>query len=195
MKDITQNEKRICIEISNALQTFFDQNPGTSTLRSDDAYEILAKKGLVERDRHRGIKFREFLNKVKEASAMVFIPQCRPEPGNGRSTNWIFQSAPSKTIKIKNLKMNPPIPPVDETKLSEIKYEIDSLRKRNTEDFDFIQLDTRKNYPRAYEYWSTKEEELLLMASELTDDSFKLSNIFGRQPSVLEKKIIALQGV
>lgn len=189
MKDISQTEKQLCIDISNALQNFFDQNPGTHTLRSHDAYDILAKKGLVERDRHHGIKFREFLNKVKVANAMVFIPQCRPEPGNGNQTNWIFQSAPGKTIRIKNLKMDPAVPPVDETKLSEIKYEVDSLRKRNTEDFDFIQLDTRKNYPRAYEYWSSKEEELLLMASELTDDSFKLSKIFGRQPSVLEKKI------
>jgi hypothetical protein len=51
MKDISPDEKKRANRISQELQKFFDQNPGTHTLRSDDAYQILVtKKDLVERD-------------------------------------------------------------------------------------------------------------------------------------------------
>jgi hypothetical protein len=65
MEDLTPDEKIKAIKISKALQTFFDQNPGTRILRSTDAYEILVTKQLVERDRHHGLFFRKFLGKLK----------------------------------------------------------------------------------------------------------------------------------
>lgn len=93
MKDITPDEKQRAIKISQALQVHFDQNPGVKSMRTPEAYEVLVTKGLTERDRHQGIKFREFLHKLKDANALVFIPQCIAEPGTGNSTNWIFRSA------------------------------------------------------------------------------------------------------
>lgn len=189
MTNISQNKKLHAIKISQALQLFFDRNPGTHTLRSTDAYQILAPKGLVERDLDNGIKFRGFLNKLKNAQALYLIPQCRPEPGNGQRTNWIFQSAAHQTIRAKNLATQPPVPKADETELKAIKDAIVLFPKRNPDDLDANAKQTRKSYPRAYEFWSSKEEQLLIKASKITDDSFKLAIIFGRQPSVLEKKI------
>ena len=61
MTDITYDEKMLVFDISKELQKFFDQNPGSHTLRSDDAYQVLVtKKDLVERDLDNGIKFRKF---------------------------------------------------------------------------------------------------------------------------------------
>lgn len=189
MQDITLAEKQRALKISSALQLFFDQNPGMAILRSTDAYEVLVTKGLVERDRHHGIKFREFLHKLKNSNALAFLPQCRAESGSGTNTVWIFQSAPKSTITGKNLTTPEALNKSVELDVAALKKAIDLLPKRKDSDFDFVASETRKIYPRAYEYWSEREKELLKEAGSHTEDSFKLSDIFGRQPSAIEGKL------
>lgn len=190
MDDLTPDDKIRAIKISKALQTFFGQNPGTPLLRSTDAYHVLVTKKLVERDRHQGFFFRKFLGKLKKAGAMAYIPQCHPEPGNRKHTDWYFRPAKSKTPAAANLRpAGQPAPATDENKIREIRLAVAQLSKRDTKDFGPIQLEKRKTYPRAYEYWSVAEEALLKKGSQLLTDPFQLADLFGRQPSVLEKKV------
>jgi hypothetical protein len=58
--EISLEEKKRAMQISRALQHFFDENRGTTELRSTDAYAILVTKNLVERDRLQGYFFGNF---------------------------------------------------------------------------------------------------------------------------------------
>jgi hypothetical protein len=78
--------------------------------------------------------------------------------------------------------------------LNEIKVHISELAKRDTKKLDYLMLQKRQDYPRAYEYWSKMEEDLLLQASEQNPDIQELSKLFGRQPSVLDNKLQSLRG-
>lgn len=186
MKDVTNEEKQLALRISRALQAFFNENPSTTSLRSNDAYDILVTKGLVERDRHHGIKFREFLKKLKMANALAFIPQCRPQPSNGGFTNWFFQSVSTVTPLARSASRRK-TEAMDEH--AALKAEIDLFDKRPESDFDYVAKETRKTYPRAYEYWTLAEEVLLAETASRIKSTFELSKIFGRQPSAIERKL------
>jgi hypothetical protein len=66
---------------------------------------------------------------------------------------------------------------------------VEKLPRRDTSDFGVVELETRKNYPRAYEYWSPKEEELLKQVYAEIQDPMELSQLFKRQPSAIENRI------
>jgi hypothetical protein len=186
---LTDNDKLRAIKISQALQDFFDKNPITKVLRSTHAYDELLKKNLVEKDRHDGVKFRNFLRKLLDHSALDLIPQLRIDQQNDKWINWYFESAASKTIKARNLR--PILKTTAEKHIDKqaIVERLSNLRKRDESDFGFAEVQTRKNYPRAYEYWTKEEDELLLMAVEEITDSFELSKLFGRQPSAIQTRL------
>lgn len=186
---ITNDDKLRAIKISQALQDWFDSNRELRSLRSTDVYEILVKKNLVEKDRHNGVKFREFLIKLKNNQALDLIPQCRIEQTDGKFINGFFESTPNKTIKSRNLIPINKINDVKTLDIEEIKKEIEELSKRKISDFDFIELGTRKKYPRAYECWTKKEEDLLLKVVKEITDPFELSKIFKRQPSAIQNRL------
>lgn len=71
--EISLEEKKRAMQVSQALQHFFEENRGTPELRSRDAYNIWVTKNLVERDRSQGYFFREFLKKLKRAGALVIF--------------------------------------------------------------------------------------------------------------------------
>lgn len=110
-------------------------------------------------------------------------------------TEWFFHSAANKAISSANLRpvgaVSAPAP--DQLVLDRIKMQISELPKRDTAKFDFLMLEKRRNYPRAYEYWSKIEEELLLEAANQSVTIPELSKLFGRQPSVLEDKLNILR--
>jgi hypothetical protein len=195
MDELTLDEKTRAIKISQALQLFFRQNPGTPVLRSTEAYEILVTKNLVERDRYNGLFFRKLLHKLKANGALGYIPQCQPQPGNSGTTEWHFRSTPRKTILASKLRPigTAPKPPADPNEVDTIRIEVARLPKRDTRGFNPIQLKKRKMYPRAYEFWSKKEEMLLVQAAKLMSDPFQLADLFGRQPSVLEERLKLLR--
>lgn len=192
---LTDDDKIRAIRISQALQEFFDKSPFDKVLRSSQAYDELLKKNLVERDRHGGIKFRDFLKKLLRHNSLDLIPQLRIEKNGDNWINWFFESAPSKTIKARNLRpISKPIvkPTID---LQLIKDELAQMVKRDDRDFDFAQLGTRKNYPRAYEYWTKREEDLLREVVKEITDPFELSKIFSRQPSAIQTRLITNLGI
>lgn len=189
MKDITPAEKSHAIKISKALQLHFDQNLGITTMRSTDAYNVLVTKGLVERDRHQGIKFRNFLKRLNDANALGFIPQCKAQSGSGNMTNWIFRS--ESKLKIQPTSVMP-VSNTEHLKADVIEAAgkiIATFPKREISDFDPIALETRKTYSRAYEYWTTEEKDLLSKTAVQITSSFELSKIFKRQPSAIDDQL------
>jgi hypothetical protein len=186
---ITSTDIQQAIRISQALQEHFDKTHEFKALRTTEAYEILVKKGLVEKDRHGGIKFRAFLSLLKASNALNLIPQCRTEATQGNTTNWFFESTPGKTISAKKLK---PISEIGKTltlKLENIMEQIEELPKRDASKFLPQELDTRKNYPRAYEFWTNAEENLLLEVVNEIKDPLELSKLFKRQPSAIKDRL------
>jgi len=186
---MTDNDILKAIKISQALQAYFDNNPMTKELRSTDAYEVLVKKNLVETDRHSGIKFRKFLSKLKSNNALNLIPQCRAEETCGNTTIWYFISEKSKTLNQRNLIPLSQVDRIQSLNLEEIKQQILAFPKRNPNDFTSIQLGTREKYSRAFEYWTRSEEDLLLDVIKEISAPFKLSKLFGRQPSAIQHRL------
>lgn len=186
---ITDNDIQRAIRISQALQDHFDKNPGSEALRSTDAYDILVRKGLAERDRHHGVKFREFLNHLKKNNALNLIPQCRWEESSGHYTNWFFQTNKAKTIKAMNLKPVALAGQKPELNWEEWSEKIMELPKRDPSDFILPQLEVRKNFPRAYELWTKPEEDLLLEVIQKIKDPFELGKLFQRQPSAIQNRL------
>ena len=66
-----QKARRISREVQRYLEEINEDG-----LRSTDIYPILAKKGLIEKDRHNGLHFRRFLRKLKDNDLLKLIPQC-----------------------------------------------------------------------------------------------------------------------
>jgi hypothetical protein len=186
---LTDDDKVRAIRISQAIQEFFNKNPKTAVLRSTDAYDVLIKLKLVEADRHSGLRFRQFLHKLKSCNALDLIPQCRSQDVNDYRTNWFFESTPSKSYGSRHLK---PVTLVTKTvtiDVEEVKKEIQAFPCRSTNHFTHIEIDTRKKYPRAYEYWTEKEEVLLVRVCKQITDSFELSRLFGKQPSAIQARL------
>ncbi|WP_431213582.1 hypothetical protein ACQ86N_01280 [Puia sp. P3] len=72
---ITQEDFQQARRISAAIQEFLFQT-GLKNARSTDVYKTLARRGLIEKDRHRGLHFRKFLSRLKEANVLMkLIPQ------------------------------------------------------------------------------------------------------------------------
>jgi hypothetical protein len=171
------------------LQDYFNQSPGCRPLRSDDAYEILVKKKIIEIDRHQGIKFRDFLKHLKRNNQLNLIPQCQTEETSGKSTNWFFRTAASKTQPIRKLiPLNEAVIKHTVTE-NEIKDKVNTFPKMDAGKFTDIQLETRKNYHRAYEKWSKEEEKFLIRVVKEIKDPMKLSDLFQRQPSAVKTRL------
>lgn len=186
---ISSSDTTLALRISQALQEYFDRERIVGPLRSNEVYEILARQGLIERERHQGIKFREFLHRLRKENQLYLIPQCRVEETRGNQVNWFFESTPGKVPTGRKLV---PIAQAMQKKtldLEAISREVDQLPKRDTSGFGVVELETRKNYPRAYEYWSPKEEELLKQVYAEIQDPMELSRLFMRQPSAIRNRL------
>jgi hypothetical protein len=143
----------------------------------------------VERDRHNGIKFRDFLRLLKDNNALNLIPQCRFEKSSGKTINWFFDSTPGKTITAKKLRPIGDVGKPVTINTENIKIQIEELPKRDTSKMLPQELETRINYPRAYEFWTDEEEQLLLQVIMEIKDPFELSKLFKRQPSAIQNRL------
>jgi hypothetical protein len=186
---ITNDDIMQAIKISQTLQEYFDKSNAGMTLRSTDAYELLVNKNVVERDRHNGIKFREFLAHLKRNNALNHIPQCRTEDTGGNTTHWFFETAPGKTIRARNLKPLALAGKVLTIDMAEVKSKINTFPKCDISKFTHIQFETREKYKRAYEFWTSSEEQLLIEVVKEITDVFKLSELFDRQPSAIKNRL------
>ncbi len=190
---ISTSDTTLALRISQALQEYFDRERIVGPLRSNEVYDILVRQGLIERDRHQGVKFRDFLHRLKKENQLYLIPQCRFEETRGTQVNWFFESTPGKVPKGRRLI---PIAQAVQKKtldLEAIRQEVENLPKRDTSGFGVVELETRKNYPRAYELWTSKEEELLKQVYQEIKDPMELSKLFKRQPSAIENRIKTLK--
>jgi len=173
-------------------------------LRSTDVYPYLAKKGLIEKDRHQGLHFRSFLIKLKEHNLLKLIPQCTCKPGLKYEFNeWYFYRAtpslhedqPKNYMDEKSIEII--IPEATDEEIEELiakaKPYIEKLPKRNTTTFTDIELGTRKNYPKAYEFWADKEIEILIRAYSKFKKIDKVAKLLERQPSAVEKRLCELE--
>lgn len=190
---ISSSDTTLALRISGVIQAYFEKNGIFGPLRSTEVYEILAKEGVIERDRHQGIKLRQFLNRLRRENQLYLIPQCRFEETSGHQVHWFFESAPGKqTAGRKLVPLSHAIKPKTLDR-DDLKTKIQELKKRNDDAFNRGELELRKIYPRAYEFWSKAEEELLLIAAKEIQDHMELSRLFGRQPSAIERRLNKLE--
>lgn len=192
---LTPSETLLAIKISQAIQNYMDKHPNELNLSSVDVYNELRKYGLVEEDRHGGIKFRQFLKKLHEENALDLIPQVRMEARSGKTVNWKFISAPGKTIRVKNLKPLDKAGIVPTIDVEAIRAQLDQFPKIDPSNLKHGETEIRKSYPRAYEFWTPTEEALLKQASEQINDIFQLSKIFHRQPSAIQRRFKEVFGI
>lgn len=176
-------------QIAAAIQDYFDKERIVGPLRSNEVYDILLRKGLVEQDRHHGIKFRQFLNKLRQANQLYLIPQCRFEETQGTQVNWFFESTPGKVPKARKLIPLSHALQAQTIDKSAVLRTVGTFPKRDPAEFGLVELETRKSYPRAYELWSAEEEDLLLSVYKEIKDFIALSKLFGRQPSAMQNRI------
>jgi hypothetical protein len=188
--DLTDEEKIRAIKISQALQYYFDNDTsGRKSLRSTDAYNLLLRTGLVERDDQEGILFRIFLKRLKEKNALNLIPQLRIEIVTPKLTHWFFESSPSKTIKNKNLRPVPKPMPAFSFDEAEIVKQVLTFKKKDRSEFTYAQLAAKEEYSRAYEYWEKEEDALLMKVVKEIKDPNRLADLFGRQPSAIKSRL------
>lgn len=192
---LTPDDTMRAIRISQAIQAYLDKHPNDRDLSSTDIYDELRKSGLVEVDRHGGIKFREFLKKLLDHNALDLIPQVQFERADKNYIQWHFISMPGKTIKAKNLKPIAKAGKEPNIDLEALRSQIAQLPRRSTHDLTHVQSHTRETYPRAYEIWTPQEEELLKSASAQITDAFVLSKLFGRQPSAIQTRLKNVFGI
>lgn len=196
--NFTQEDFQKARRISKAIQEHLELI-NQDGLRSTDVYPVLARKDLVQKDRHQGIHFRSFLNKLRENGMLKqLIPQCHFQHSKSDSMEWYFyrsNSLPKEHLPDGNSqRINSPSltdSEIDEL-IEEAKPHIDKLPIRDTSDFTPQMKETRKNYPRAYEIWTPREIEIMERAFKKFNKIDKVAELLRRQPSAVRTKLKSL---
>jgi len=194
--DINHEDFQRAKRISRAIQEFLELT-NQDGLRSTDIYPVLAKKGLIEKDRHNGLHFRKFLRKLKDNNLLKsLIPQCEYRHTKTEFLEWYFYRSIVKTSE----DINPTterkkliVPETAEEEINELiekaKKHIEKLPKRDTSEFTPQMNEIRYNYPRAYEIWTEREIEIMLRAYNKFKRIDKVAELLQRQPSVVKERI------
>lgn len=192
--ELTQELFQKCRRISNAIQVFLLQT-GMVNARSTDVYDYLARKELVERDRHNGLHFRSFLRSLRESNLLHLIPQCSCLENN-KVLEWYFNpvSTSSKNTVVNTKEANkqhqPAINKQDlELLLDMERPNIESLPARIDIQYTSQQLEIKSYYPRAYEYWTYDEYEILKRVYCQCKNVDAVASLLKRQPHIVEEKI------
>ncbi|SHM58734.1 hypothetical protein SAMN05444266_10996 [Chitinophaga jiangningensis] len=186
------------LRISNAIQEYFRINYNYQEVRSTDLYEFLAKRNLIERDRHQGFHFRSFLQKLNKNGYLGVIPQCSYTVGS-TGGEWRFtRMTDEKLSEIRNKSKAYPAKVVHKPKLPEVEIDrlidlarkaVENLPKRDTCDLTQQQIEIRKNYQRAYEEWLPREIEIMSRAYIKFERVDKVAELLQRQPHIVEDKL------
>jgi hypothetical protein len=192
-----QKARRISREIQRYLEEINEDG-----LRSTDIYPILAKKGLIEKDRHNGLHFRKFLRKLKDNDLLKLIPQCQYRYTKTEFLEWYFYRSKVSTMKEilpADEERKLIVPEITEKEINDIieseKYNINDLPKRDTSTFTPQMFEIRQEYPRAYEIWTEKEVEIMQRAFIEFKRIDKVAELLKRQPSVIKRKLEDLKQV
>jgi hypothetical protein len=197
--ELTHEDFQKARRISRAIQEYLEQI-NEDGLRSTDVYPFLAKKGLIEKDRHDGLHFRRFLRKLKENNYLSLIPQCQFNTTRTEFLEWYFYRVKSDSDFTVSTSINEPrkvkVPEMTEMEIDEIikkeKSKINELPKRDKAYFTPQMLEIRENYPRAYERWTGKEIDIMRWAFEKSKRIDKVAELLGRQPSVVKRRLMDL---
>jgi hypothetical protein len=191
------------IRISNAIQDYFKINFNKNKVRSTDIYEYLSKCNLIEKDRHNGLLFREFLRKLKQAGVLSLIPQCECISYQSKNYEWHFlrmSDEKLQAMRSKNLGKKADVVHLPKMKEEGIdmllnieRFKVERLPKRDDCEFTPQQLEIRKNYYRAYEYWSEKEIVIMKHFFLATQNIYKVADLLCRQPHIVREKLEELK--
>ena len=105
---LTKEEVIKAYKISKVIQKRIDITKQTN-LRSTDVFPYLVKKKLFKPDRHNGVHFRNFLNKLSRSGELhTLIPQCTQiKPVDDEIySEWFFHDAKDKLTTSKPHKLN-----------------------------------------------------------------------------------------
>lgn len=199
---ITQEDIQKAFRISRAIQKYLEMS-GKEGLRSTDLYPYLASKGLIEKDRHNGLHFRKFLRKLKDNNALNLLPQCTCNPAISNQFNeWYFYKVSKSYFhKEGNIDLNTPPNPLVlprmaqneiEILISNDKQQLSNLPVRSDKQYTIQQKETRQDYPRAYEFWTKIEIEILCKHYEAHGVIDKIAELLQRQPSAIKRKLLEI---
>jgi hypothetical protein len=194
--DLTHEDFQKAKRISEALQEFLLQT-GMKDARSTDVYDMLARKGLVEKDRHNGYQFRQFLKKLKDANVLSqFIPQCTCTTNDRGENEWHFHASSKKTVNPANtgkpatIIHKPAMSQEDILRLvQEESVNVEMLPVRTDKIYTPQEQSIRKNYPRAFEYWTDKEYAILDRVYIQSKNLDVVAALLKRQPHIVKDKI------
>lgn len=201
--NLTHEDFQKAQRISNAIQDYFRINYDKMEVRSTDIYEFLAKYNLIERDRHVGLHFREFLNKLKQGGFISLIPQCRWISSPSGTNEWHFVRMSNEKLKeIRNKHTGKRaeamlVPTIkkeySDPSLDREKANIARLPRKLNGKLTPQCLEARKSYPRAYEFWSKKEIAIMKRVFSVTDNINKVAEVLQRQPHTVKDKLKELK--
>ena len=180
--------------ISKAIQEYLE-SINQEGLRTTDLYPYLARKGVIEKDRHSGVHFRRFLRKLKENDLLHLIPQCQCRATGTEFLEWYFYKAKQedKNSEPDKKPAKTHFPSISEEEIDELikkaKPHIEKLPKIDEDKLQPHQKELRKLYPRAYEIWTEKEIKIMHRAFKKFNRVDKVAELLSRQPSVVRKKL------
>ncbi len=185
--------------ISRAIQEYLEQI-NQDGLRSTDIYPILAKQGLIEKDRHNGLHFRKFLKHLKDNNLLKLIPQCQYRTTKTEFVEWYFYRSRMSTSNNETLQTgerNLIAPDISEGEINDLiekaKPHVANLPKIDKANLTPQMMEIRLNYPRAFERWTEREIEIMTKAYKKFNRIDKVAELLERQPSSVRKKLTDLQ--
>ena len=196
--NLTHEEIQIALRIGKGIQEYLRQT-GQKDARSTDVYPFLMRKGIVEKDRHDGLHFRNFLIKLKNAGMLKLIPQCTHQLSENGKNEWRFYLASDEREKFSDIRSSGEkaevvyVPQMTKEAIQELlemeRPNVEKLRKRDSSAFTALEIEIRKSYPRAYEYWSDAEHLIMQRVYNACKNVNKVAELLLRQPHVIREKL------
>ena len=196
--NLTHEDIQLAIRISKGIQEYLRQT-GQKGARSTDVYPFLARQGTVEKDRHDGLHFRNFLKKLKEAGMLKLIPQCTHQLSENGKNEWYFYRASDERANLSDIRSSGEkaemiyIPQMTKEAIRELlemeRPNVEKLRKRESSGFTPQEIEIRRNYPRAYEYWSDDEHLIMKRVYSACKSVNKVAELLLRQPHIVREKL------
>ena len=192
----TQEDYQKAKRISEAIQEFLLQT-GMKDARSTDVYGMLARKELIEKDRHQGYHFRKFLSRLKDAGVLAqVIPQCTVTTNKRGENEWRFHLAvkkahePTETVKTARVVHKPAMSKDEILRLvQEESGNVEMLPVRTDKNYTPQEMSIKKNYPRAYEIWTNMEYMILERVYQQCKNVDAVAGLLKRQPHIVKEKL------
>jgi hypothetical protein len=200
--EITHEDIQKARRISQAIQKYLEMS-NDNGLRAADVYPYLAREGLVEVDRHGGLHFKQFLHHLKDNDLLYLIPQCQYRSTRSKKIlEWLFYQVAPKPEKV----MPAEVKTAETTEAVKVfgskmsdedieiwsqayKEEIEGMPKTDASKLTPQKLEIRQTYPRAYESWSPREIEIMILAYHEFQKVDKIAVLLKRQPSAVKRHL------